>query len=160
MLKKVFTIIFILLMFSVFYPVSARAKADAKGYLRVSFVSYKARTSELVLSVNASSPTTTPFNAVGLNLDFSSSSLELLNSNKGDFCDLTIQDEIKESGYSLKCGAYGYNAPSNANITRLVFRVNDPGWTKVSLSGSRLLANDGHGTEIPLNMNNLHLNLP
>ena len=102
------------------------------------------------------------FNAGNINVAFDPKKIELLSSEKDNsFCEFFAKEEVDNTKgrYQLACG--NPNAQNGEkNITRLVFKKLDKGFTKISyLDNSSMQSSNGLGTDLSLERqsNNIYL---
>jgi len=101
--------------------------------------------------VIAKSNTDIEFNTIDLQLHFDKTKLNLVKiKDEYSFCNIILINKInnKKGNFTMQCGAFGYNASNESKIISLIFKQIDTGIAEINFNDSRLLANDGYGTDI------------
>jgi hypothetical protein len=97
-------------------------------------------------------------NATGINMQYNPAKMQIAEIDYSlSFCMEFINETVDNASgtFNLNCGTPLAVSSSTLPVARIKFLKIDSGWTNLALSDSHLLANDGLGSEIPVD-NEIH----
>ncbi len=134
------------------YPLTLFAKTQQMGSIKgIVDQSLMESKNYIQLDVIAESNSIATFNTIDLQLNFDAKKLKLLEiKDKTSFCAIFLKEKIdnQNGNFVMQCGTFGYNAVNNAKIVTIVFEIVQNGLAEINFDNSRILANDGYGTNI------------